>query len=230
VTFYTDPLNRLTSTTHATGEQFEYAYDAVGNRTAMTSTESSTTYEYDAANRLASVGGVTYTWDARGNLLSDGTFTYTYNAAGRMVRAESVAATLVYTYNADGLRVAQSMDGEVTTFTWDLAAPLAQVLATSDGAVYLHGLDLIAEYGGEGWAYHLRDGEGSLRQVADESRAVTLARAYKPFGGILQEQGLYETAFGFLGAQLDRISGLLYAGGALLRSGDGALLDAGAHI
>jgi RHS repeat-associated protein len=40
-----------------------------------------------------------------------------------------------------------------------------------------------------------------------------LARSYKPFGGILEERGRYETAFGFLGAQLDHISGLLYAGG-----------------
>jgi hypothetical protein len=58
-----------------------------------------------------------------------------------MVRAESVTSTLVYTYNAQGLRVAQSVDGAETTFTWDLASPLAQVLATSDGKTYLHGLD-----------------------------------------------------------------------------------------
>ena len=30
--------NRLTSATYSTGEQFDYAYDAVGNRTAMTTT------------------------------------------------------------------------------------------------------------------------------------------------------------------------------------------------
>jgi len=52
-----------------------------------------------------------------------------------------------------------------------------------------------------------------VRQIVDESDAVTLARTYKPLGGILQEQGPYETVFGFLDAQLDRISGLLYAGG-----------------
>jgi uncharacterized protein RhaS with RHS repeats len=31
-----------------------------------------TTYTYDAANRLTSVGGVSYTWDARGNLTNMG--------------------------------------------------------------------------------------------------------------------------------------------------------------
>jgi len=71
----------------------------------------------------------------------------------------------------------------------------------------------IAGYGAGGWTYHLRDGEGSLRQTADENGTITLARTYQPLGGILEEEGRYETAFGFLGAQLDRVSGLLYAGG-----------------
>ena len=111
-----DPLNRLTAADYSTGESFAYAYDAVGNRTAMTETTSLaettvTTYTYDAANRLlvshSSGHTVNYTWDARGNLIADGAFTYDYNAAGRMVRADSVTATVVYTYNAAGLRVAQ---------------------------------------------------------------------------------------------------------------------------
>jgi len=110
------PLNRLTGADYSTGESFAYQYDAVGNRTAMTDTLGTHTYTYDAANRLTSVDGVPHTWDDRGNLVSDGTFTYTYNSAGRVVRAESVTATLVYTYTASGLRVAQSVDGDVTTF------------------------------------------------------------------------------------------------------------------
>ena len=80
------------------------------------------TTQYDAANRLTSVDGMAYTWDARGNLVSDGTFTYAYSSAGRMVRAAGVTVTLVYTYNAAGLRVAQAVDGDVTTFAWDWAS------------------------------------------------------------------------------------------------------------
>ena len=36
-------------------------------------------------------------------------------------------------------------------------------------------------------------GTAGVQQVADESGTITLVRAYKPFGGILQWQ--YETAF-----------------------------------
>jgi YD repeat-containing protein len=46
ITYTYDPLNRLTAadyrsttlTAGSTGEHYEYAYDAVGNRTAMTKT------------------------------------------------------------------------------------------------------------------------------------------------------------------------------------------------
>ncbi|MEM3433738.1 MAG: RHS repeat-associated core domain-containing protein [Candidatus Methanomethyliaceae archaeon] len=91
---------------------------------------------------------------------------------------------------------------------------------------YLQGRGLLAEYT-TGWAYPLRDGEGSLRQMADAGGAVTLARTYRPFGSILEEQGTYETAFGFLGAQLDRVSGLLYAGGRYYDPAAGRYLTPG---
>lgn len=104
ITYTYDGLHRLTGATYSTGESYAYAYDAVGNRVAMTDTTGTTTYTYDDANRLtraaerssalpdASVQ--TYTWDDRGNLIHDGAFIYTYSAAGWMVRAESLTATL----------------------------------------------------------------------------------------------------------------------------------------
>jgi YD repeat-containing protein len=150
ITYTYDPLNRLTGAEYSTGESFAYRYDAVGNRTAMTTTEGTTTYAYDAANRLTSVDGVGYTWDARGNLLSDGAFTYAYNAARRMVRAESITATLVYTYNTNGLRVAQSVDGDVTTFAWDWDSAVPEMLR--DGSnLYLVGHDTLGRWDGDEW-------------------------------------------------------------------------------
>ncbi|MBN2003463.1 MAG: hypothetical protein JXA21_08920 [Anaerolineae bacterium] len=81
ITYTYDFLNRLTGAYYSTGEAFEYAYAAAGNRTAMTATQgvagtTVTTYTYNAANRLTKVGDVVYSWDARGNLVNDGTFTY----------------------------------------------------------------------------------------------------------------------------------------------------------
>ena len=89
-----DGLYRLTEASYSTGELFGYDYrcDAVGNRQTMTVTTplsgtEVTTYTYDAANRLTSVGGVALTWDDNGNLIEDHEGTDNiYDAANRLMR------------------------------------------------------------------------------------------------------------------------------------------------
>ena len=208
ISYVYDPLGRLVEADYSTGERYEYAYDAVGNRTVMTTTlgaTSVTTYTYDAANRLTKVGDVAYTWDAWGNLTNDGVFTYTYNAAGRMVRAESVTATLVYTYTADGLRVAQSADGAVTTFAWDWATGVPELLSTGS-ARYLVGHDTLGQWDGA-WTYYLPDALGSVRQATDGAGAVVRAREWSPYG---VELGNAQPGLGYTGEWFDGDVGLLY--------------------
>jgi YD repeat-containing protein len=53
ITYTYDGLYRLTEADYSSGENFQYTYDAVGNRTIYTATVGSTsvmTYSYDAAN------------------------------------------------------------------------------------------------------------------------------------------------------------------------------------
>jgi YD repeat-containing protein len=73
ITYTYDGLYRLTDANYSTSQRFQYAYDAVGNRTAQTATITSTqvtAYQYDAANRLAKCKRSAYTWDDNGNLVS----------------------------------------------------------------------------------------------------------------------------------------------------------------
>jgi len=194
---------------YSTGEQFEYAYDEVGNRTTYTVTLGSTTvttYTYDAANRLTAAGDVAYTWDARGNLVNDGTFTYTYDAAGRLVGAQSITSTLVYTYNGDGLRVSRSANGTASTYAWDVADPLPQML--SEGAsLYVPG---VGWWDGAAWTYILSDGLGSVRQLADAGGRVVQRYDYTPFGETLAAQGTWESALRYTGEYWDADAGLVY--------------------
>jgi RHS repeat-associated protein len=215
ISYTYDPLGRLVEADYSTGEQFQYAYDAVGNRTVHTATLDAatvTTYTYDAANRLTSAGGVTYTWDARGNLTSDGTFTYTYNSAGRMVWAESVTVTLVYTYNAQGLRVAQSVigfgepAGDMTSFAWDWASGLPEMLSEG-GNLYLVGHDTLGQWDGADWAYYLPDALGSVRQATDDTGAVVSSQEWTPFG---VEVGAGQVGPGYTGEWFDGNAGFLY--------------------
>jgi len=163
------------------------------------------------------VGDVVYTWDARGNLTNDGVFTYTYNSAGRLVRAESVAATLVYTYTADGLRVAQSVDGAVTSFAWDWASGVPELLSDGD-ALYLVGLDTLGQREGGAWAYYLPDALGSVRQTVDGAGAVVRAREWSPYG---VEIGGAQAGLGYTGEWFDDGMGMVYLRARWYSPGDG---------
>jgi RHS repeat-associated protein len=219
ITYTYDPLHRLTGAEYSTGERYEYAYDAVGNRTAYTVTTplagtAVTTYTYDAANRLLISSSpqrlITYTWDARGNLIGDGTFTYAYSAAGKMVRAQSITATIVYTYTADGLRVAQAVAGAVTTYAWDWASAVPELLSQStdhQSTTYLVGLETLGYASGGAWAYILPDALGSVRQVVDAAGAVVRVREWTPYG---EEVGGWRAGLGYIGEWQDGDVGLVY--------------------
>jgi RHS repeat-associated protein len=197
ISYTYDALNRLTGAGYSTGEVYGYEYDAVGNRTVMTDTVDVHSYTYESANRLTSADGVAYTWDARGNLTGDGTFTYEYNGAGRMVRAESVTATVAYTYTAAGscpggscvLRAVQSADGATASFTWDWASTIPEA-ACHDDTLYLVGHETLGHWDGARWAYYMPDALGSGRQERDSTGSVVAAREWTPYGtgvGVVQE-------------------------------------------
>ena len=98
----------------------EYTYDAAGNQTSKTETvantaRGTTTYQYDALNRLETVtepGGKTteYTYDAAGNRTSENvtessittTTSYTYNAQNRLICTTQNGNTAPYFYDYNG--------------------------------------------------------------------------------------------------------------------------------
>ena len=210
-TYTYDALDRLVTADYASGLDYTYSYDNVGNRTAD---EAFNNYTYDAADRLTGVFHWTYTYDNRGNLLHDNTWDYSYDGAGRMVQAEShnlvEPISVEYTYNGDGLLVAESVNGAVKRFTWDQALDLPQVLATSDGGRYLYGLDRLGMEQGGTWSYPLPDALGSVRQWTNAAGTVVGSQAYTPFGGPMNRQGVLPAPFGFAGEWHDPTTGLQY--------------------
>ncbi len=89
-----DGLYRLVGANYSDGTYFRYTYDAVGNRQTEETPAGTTVYEYDAANRLVSVGAVSYAWDNNGNLLSDGANTYTYGPRQSIVGGRGSVVSL----------------------------------------------------------------------------------------------------------------------------------------
>src|SRR3972149_6527475 len=95
------------------------------------------------ANRLTAVNGQAYTWDANGNLKNDGSKVYTYTQANRLSAITASGLAWSAAYNGDGARLKQTVNGAVTTYTLDLAAPLVTVLQERNAVrntQYLYGL------------------------------------------------------------------------------------------
>ena len=232
VTSYTyDGLYRLTRAAYSSGETFEYEYDAVGNRLAYTRTLGSqvvTTYTYDAANRLTAVNGQAYTWDANGNLLNDGSKDYVYDQANRLTNISANGLAWSATYNGDGARLRQVTNGMPTTYTLDLAAPLVQVLMMQDASgktAYLYGVTRIGEQQPSGWAYHLSDALGSVRQLVDDAAQVTLARGYMPYGEELWSLGDGSSAYGYTGEDWNVTTQLVFLRARYMQPGPGVFLS-----
>jgi RHS repeat-associated protein len=203
-----DDLYRLTSAVYSTGESYTYSYDPVGNRESLVTDSGSTSYEYDAADRLTSVNGTTYTWDDNGNLTSDGTRTFTYDAADRLLTVTGGGTNASYTYNGDGLRVGETVNSVSTSYAWDVAAPLPQVLANSGGATYVYGLGLLAQQQSGAWQYPLADGLGSVRHQVDPLGQVVASYRFSPFGVPLAASG--GQPYGYAGEHWDAYTSLIY--------------------
>jgi len=227
ISYTSDTLYRLITATYSSGEYYHYTHpstllrtgDAVGNRERLTTHAGVVNYQYDDANRLTSVNGQAYTWDDNGNLLNDGTRSYSYDHANRLTQVVSGTLTTGFTYNGAGDRVAKTVDGVTTDYVLDPAAGLTEVLQeTTDGqaTAYLYGHDgstalttgLLAQYDSGTWAYHVNDGLGSVRQLADPTGQVVQGYSFSPFGVPLGESG--GEPYGYTGEQWDASTGLMF--------------------
>ncbi|MEW6093472.1 MAG: hypothetical protein AB1531_05855, partial [Chloroflexota bacterium] len=205
-----DGLYRLTAADYSDGTYFHYTYDPVGNRLTHETQTETNTYVYDDANHLVEVDGVAYLWDANGNLLFDGESFYSYDFANRLTAVHGLSSTVTYTYSGLGDRLQQTIDGATMTYTLDLNSGFTQVL-TDGETTHLYGLARLAQLdtGTFDTAYFLGDALGSVRQLIDETGAVTYAASYTPYGELLSSAGEGESAFGYTGEQVD-VTGLVY--------------------
>ena len=190
-------------------------YYVVGNRKTMSSPDGEVSYTYDAANRLTSAGGVSYTWDDYGNLTSDGVRSYAYDQTNRLTQATQGSQTTQFAYNGDGVRTcgehsrttSKTTGGDTTQYILDLAATLPVVISDTE-AVYLYGLDIIAQQQSERLHY-MHDGLGSVRQLVDTTGQVETNCAYDPFGVPMMGGNVYNP-YQFTGEAWDADVELLY--------------------
>jgi hypothetical protein len=80
----------------------------------------------------------------------------------------------------------QSGASIISRYVVDSARQGAVLAATANSQTtfYLYGLGVIAEQTST-WAYYLKDGQNTVRQMTDAAAVVTLARTYDPFGQVI---------------------------------------------
>ncbi|MGE3540692.1 MAG: RHS repeat-associated core domain-containing protein [Candidatus Tectimicrobiota bacterium] len=148
-----DGANRVTRLTHlhqtAPLTTYSYTYDANGNRTTervvQGGSDETTTYAYDAADRLQSVAypdrTTTYTYDGTGNRLTEKTRravdsqlladkTYRYNDRNQLTSVQDQIvpeAHATYAYDATGNRTGQTVGAQTTTYVYDARNQLRQL-------------------------------------------------------------------------------------------------------
>ena len=225
-------LTRPAATTNPpAGETFRtYTYDAVGNRSAEVANAGTTTYAYDAADRLTSTtapGNVitNYTFDSNGNQTAAGPRTFTYDFADRLKTAVVGTTTETYTYAGDGVRLSASTGSQAnktTKFLWDRSFGLAQLAIERNGSdallrSYAYGLDLLNQKAGNNTYWYHHDGLGSVVDVTSSTGTSLAWTDYYPYG-LVRQQGKAGGGngapavqpFNFAGEQLDGLTGLYY--------------------
>ena len=104
------------------------AYDATGNRTALTNAGNTTAYSYPiGSHHLSSVGGQNRTYDAGGNTLTIGGNgrRFVYDNSGRMTQVKAGGIVMrQYQYNAKGEQTRAYLDADNAYFVHDEAGHL----------------------------------------------------------------------------------------------------------
>ena len=169
---------------------YYYTYDAAGNRTSWQVVGgSTTTYTYNAANKMISPG--TFTYDDKGNptekVAGANTTTYTWDYMNRMTQWTSTGQTTMdFVYNGDGMRVRKTPSGGTATNFLLGGREIVEEITGSNVTSYV-GPGLISKIIDTTRTVYHADGIGSTRAMTDSDQAVTMACVYDAYGNLLAE-------------------------------------------
>jgi RHS repeat-associated protein len=177
-TFAYDGLNRLIQQTFANGDTWTHGYNAVQKLAQISPRGITTSYAYDARDRLLTVtasgmeGGIAFPPTSR---------SYTYDNAGKLLTVTESgtglqpvlpgSANVSYTYDAMGRVTAESSQGQVHHYEYDLAGNRVK-------ATYSTGRIVETSYDGLNRPEAIVDGDRLTRYGYDKAgRAVILIAA-----------------------------------------------------
>ncbi len=216
-----DSAGQLVAADRTVGPLEAYRYDQNGNRLGAE-------VILGANNQLLRDQDYTYTYDNEGNRISqirrsnNESLTFTYDHRNRMTDVVQRNASGMLTgsarfmYDTLDRRILVESNGVETSTVYFGDAPWADFDASGQLlAQYLPGDDtdqLLARYRtGEGVSWYLTDRLGSVREITDNTGAISDRIAYDSFGNVTSETNPARgDRFKFTGRELDSVSGLYY--------------------
>jgi len=218
-TYVYDGDNRLIRVNYASGSTEAYTFDGAGNRQSLVKNGTTTNYNYDAADRLQSVGNASYQFDKSGNMISKtqaGQITrYAYNGENRLTEVQLPDGKKIqYQYDPFGNRISQSADGATTRYFHDGDNVLMeldgnnQMLARYTAALTMDSW-ISMERNGESLAYHT-DGLGSVTALSGANQTLQATYTYDAYGQVLAKTGTVINPYTYTGRERDTLTGLYY--------------------
>ncbi|AIQ73013.1 RHS repeat-associated core domain-containing protein [Paenibacillus odorifer] len=241
---YNKALNWVESVTNQKGgrvlSKYVYGYDNNGNITSVTETKNNnvtqdtqtTTYEYDALNRLISTvrpGGSrdAYTYDVRGNRLtmeqsvsSPAEFqdtSYSYDLWNTLTSVTKNGSTTSFQYYADGLRYLKSTGSSHTQVNYDNNAQVLTEEKLSGNSIvqqstFVRGDRVLVKKDKTASKdyYYLYNGHGDVVQIVDTSGKTVNEYSYDEWGNITSQTEGISNSFKYAGEVYDAETGLYY--------------------
>lgn len=146
VTYDYTPSDKLEMTSYPGGTSVQFTYNRLDNLVSIQDSLGTSSYVYDAANRLTSMTNpfgfaVSYQYDATGNVAQitypgNKIVSYTYDALNSLKTVTNwLSQTAIYTYDAAGrLTYFTNFNGTVTTYGYDNANRLTSLENKTSGS------------------------------------------------------------------------------------------------
>jgi len=214
-TYSYDTASQLTGMTYANGStalgNLTYSYDLNGRRTNAGGTYARTNLPnavsataYNANNQLTTWGTANLFYDLNGNMTSDGTHSYAWDARNRLNQID-LGNTASFTYDPFRRRATKNILGTATTFLYDGANAVQEVIGGANTANSLSGgVDEVFQRTDSADARSfLTDALGSTLALTDSTGTVQTSYTFEPFGNTSTTGAATTNSFAYTDRELD---------------------------
>jgi len=210
--------------------QYNYAYDPIGNRTVATNNDEALSYVANSLNQYSQISNqtsqVSPAYDSDGNMTGYKGWTFVWDAENRLVLASNATTVVSNSYDYMSRRVVKVVNGQAALFTYQGWAMIMETTATATNS-YVYGLDLSGTSQGAGTiggvlaakfndatAFYAYDANGNVTDLVGTNGEFLAQYQFDPYGNTISKTGALADVnpFRFSTKYLDAETSLYYYG------------------